>query len=185
MKGRTALVAIALMVALASVALAQFRGRGGRGLYSGRPARFATLDDFNGGFQFCRVVFRQGNGDGAGWNVDWPRADKNLSIRLSELTGTPVSMDENREPKTLLFNLNRPEISHCPFIMMTEPGGAYLDDDEAKNLRDYLLKGGFLWADDFWGDYAWDYWESSSERPCPRPRTRLSISRSTIRFSTR
>ena len=172
MKARTALVAAAIIVLVASGAMAQ-RGRGGRGnrggggLYSGRPSRYATIEDFKGGFQFCRVVFRQGNGDGAGWNVDWPRADINLSIRLSELTRTPVTMDDAREPETLLLTLKSPEIFHCPFMMMTEPGGAYLDDEEAKNLRDYLLKGGFLWADDFWGEYAWDYWESMLRKALP------------------
>ena len=39
--------------------------------------------------------------------------------------------------------------------MMTEVGALYMDDTEAARLRDYLLKGGFLWADDFWGEYAW------------------------------
>src|SRR4051794_35948778 len=169
MKARTALVAVIILVVVASAVFAQRGrpGRGGRGLYSGRPARYATLDDFKGGFQFCRIVFRQGNGDGAGWNVDWPRADINLSIRLSELTRTPVEMDETNEPETLLLSLKSPEIFHCPFMMMTEPGGAYLDDEEAKNLHDYLLKGGFLWADDYWGDYAWDYWESMLRKALP------------------
>jgi hypothetical protein len=169
MKARTALVAAILIVVVASAVFAQRGrpGRGGRGFYSGRPAQLATLDDFKGGFQFCRIVFRQGNGDGAGWNVDWPRADINLSIRLSELTRTPVVMDETNEPETLLLTLKSPEIFHCPFMMMTEPGGAYLDDEEAKNLRDYLLKGGFLWADDYWGDYAWDYWESMLRKALP------------------
>src|SRR6185436_18856509 len=169
MSARTALVSAVLVVVVASAVFAQRGrpGRGGRGLYSGRPARYATLDDFKGGFQFCRIVFRQGDGDGAGWNVDWPRADINLSIRLSELTRTPVIMDETNEPETLLLNLTSPELFHCPFVMMTEPGGAYLDDEEAKNLRDYLLKGGFLWADDYWGDYAWDYWESMLRKALP------------------
>ena len=172
MKARTALVAAAIIVLVASGAMAQ-RGRGGRGnrggggLYSGRPPRYATIEDFKGGFQFCRLVFRQGNGDGAGWNVDWPRADINLSIRLSELTRTPVTMDDAREPETLLLSLKSPEIFHCPFVMMTEPGGAYFDDEEAKNLRDYLLKGGFLWADDFWGEFAWDYWEGMLRKALP------------------
>lgn len=152
MKARAAIITVVLIIALASVALAQ-RGRGGRGGgrggYSGRPARYATMDDFRGGFQFCRVVFRQGNGDGAGWNVDWPRADINLSIRLSELTRTPVTMDQTNEPETLLINLKSPELFHCPFLMMTEPGGAYLDEEESKNLRAYLQKGGFLIVDDF------------------------------------
>jgi hypothetical protein len=171
MKARTALIAVALIVAMAAVGLAQFRGRGrgqrGGGFYSGRPARYATADDFRGGFQFCRVVFAQGNGDGAGWNVDWPRADINLSIRLAELTRTSVTMDDENEPETLLVNLKSPELFRCPFVMISEPGGAYLDEQDAKNLRDYLLKGGFLWADDFWGDYAWDYWESMIRKALP------------------
>ena len=44
--------------------------------------------------------------------------------------------------------------------MMSEPGGSYFSDTEAANLRAYLLKGGFLWVDDFWGDRAWRNWEN-------------------------
>jgi len=168
MTARTAGIAAALIVVMASAGLAQ-RARGGRGggIYSGRPARYATMDDFKGGFQFCRAVFPPGRGDGAGWNVDWPRADINLSIRLAELTRTPVTMDEANEPETLLVNFKSPELFHCPFVMITEPGGAYLDEVDAKNLREYLLKGGFLWADDFWGNYAWDFWEAMLRKALP------------------
>ncbi len=172
-------IAVAAIVALllASAATAQFR-RGGRG-YSGRALRYATLDDFDGSFQFCRGVFRQSsNGDGGNWSVDFPRADQNLSVRLSELTKTSVSLDENGTPKHLLINLSSPELSHCPFVMMTEVGSVYLDDAEAANLRDYLLKGGFLWADDFWGDYAWDVFEGQMRKVLPSagyPFTELPI----------
>ena len=94
--------------------------------------RYATLDDFDGSFQFCRVVFRQAsNGDGGDWSVDFPRADENLSIRLSELTKTPVGMDSDGMPKHLLISLTDPELFHCPFIMMTEVGSAYLDDERS------------------------------------------------------
>jgi hypothetical protein len=48
--------------------------------------------------------------------------------------------------------------------MATEVGAAYFDEDESARLRDYLIKGGFLWADDFWGSYAWDYWRSQIAR---------------------
>ena len=51
--------------------------------------------------------------------------------------------------------------------MMTEVGNIYLDETEAKNLRDYLQKGGFLWADDFWGEYAWQIWESQIRKVLP------------------
>jgi hypothetical protein len=129
---------------------------------------FARPEDFDGGFQFCRLVFRNAvNGDGDGWSVDWPRADENLSIRLSELTRIPVSMDETGQPKHLLVRLTDPEISRCAFVMMTEPGGADFDPEEAAGLRNYLLKGGFLWADDFWGDYAFAFWESQIRQALP------------------
>ena len=56
-------------------------------------ARIARPDDFDGRFQFCRVAFGGGGGFGSSWSVDFPRADINLSIRLSELTKTDVSHD--------------------------------------------------------------------------------------------
>ena len=168
MRSRVLGATVAGLLLLASVSAGQFRGRGGRQGFNGQPARYAIPSDFDGGYQFCRLVFRQSaQGDGNGWNVDWPRADENLSIRLSELTRTPVSMDENREPKSVLLNLRQPEVFHCPILMMTEPGNAVFDEQEVANLRQYLLKGGFLWADDFWGQYAWDFWENQIRRVLP------------------
>jgi hypothetical protein len=153
----------------ASVSAAQFgRNRGGFG-FGARGLTFATPDDFDGGFQFCRIVFRSSyEGDGNGWEVDWPRADENLSIRLSELTRTPVSMDDGRQPKHLLVRLTDPELFHCPFVMMTEPGAAYFDEQEAAALGKYLKKGGFLWADDFWGTRAWNFWAAQLDKVLPR-----------------
>ena len=163
---RARIVAAAVIALLVgTVAGAQFRRGGG---YSSRERRYATMDDFDGSFQFCRIVFRQAaNGDGGNWSVDFPRADQNLSIRLSELTKTPVGRDESGMPKHLLINLGSPELFHCPFIMMTEVGSIFLDDVEAAGLRDYLLKGGFLWADDFWGDRAWDLFENQMREVLP------------------
>jgi hypothetical protein len=124
--------------------------------------RYATPHDFDGGFQFCRVQF-----DGRGWAVDWPRADLNVSIRLSELTRTTVSFWPDGEPKILLVRLTDDELFNCPFVMMTEVGDAYFSDLEVTRLREYLLKGGFLWADDFWGTAAWQWWMSQLQRALP------------------
>src|SRR5438045_1256126 len=85
----TAVAALALTVELH----AQFRQRGfgGRGFGN---VRKATPADFDGTFQFCRVAFASDpRGDGGGWQADFPRADINLSIRLSELTKTRVGRD--------------------------------------------------------------------------------------------
>jgi hypothetical protein len=76
-------------------------------------------------------------------------------------------MDDSRTPTSVVVRATSPEIFHCPFVMMTEPGGAFLDDQEAAALREYVLKGGFLWADDFWGEYAWTFWESQLRKVLP------------------
>jgi hypothetical protein len=158
---------VAASIALLGSLVPNAAAQGRRGQYS-RPAEWATMGDFDGTFQFCRVVFRSDrNGDGGNWGVDYPRADQNLSIRLSELTKTPVGLDANGTPKHLLIRLTDPTLFRCPFIMMTEVGSAYIDDAEATQLREYLEKGGFLWVDDFWGQYAWDFWERQIRKAMP------------------
>jgi hypothetical protein len=158
------LVVAAALVALAGSVEAQRRG-GGRGGFNIRPA---APEDFDGSWQFCRVAFRQNrNGDGGGWSVDFPRADINMSIRLSELTKTTVSFAGPQEPRHLVIRLTDPTLFQCPFIMMTEVGAAFLDDVEAEALRNYLLKGGFLWADDFWGEYAGEMWAEQIGKALP------------------
>lgn len=154
---------IAILLALAATGEAQRRG--GRGGFSVRPAE---PSDFDGSWQFCRVAFR-GNraGDGAGWSVDFPRADINVSVRLSELTKTTVSFSGPDSPNHLVIRLTDPTLYQCPFIMMTEVGNAFLVDEEAEALRSYLLKGGFLWADDFWGEYAWEVWAEQIGKALP------------------
>ena len=123
---------------------------------------------YDGAFRFCRLQFRNSRGgDGSGWFVDYPRADLNLSSRMSEVTMTRVARDRSGRPGVSVISLTDPELFRCPFLMMTEPGGAYFDDEEADHLRAYLLKGGFLWADDFWGSLAWESWTRLIARVLP------------------
>jgi len=146
---------------------AQFRQRGFRGFGNLGSGDIATDKDFDGAFHFCRVLFRSDfRGDGGNWSVDYPRADINLSVRLSELTRTYVSMT-NGEPNPLLIRLTDDALFRCPFIMMTEVGSAAISDEEAARLRLYLEKGGFLWADDFWGSYAWEWWVGQFSKVLP------------------
>jgi hypothetical protein len=172
MHGGTPRLVIALLVAafLCAVTVEAQRRRGGGGGRGGFGfgTRTATPQDFDGRFHFCRIVFRNSlEGDGGGWSVDYPRADINFSIRLSELTKTTVSKDPTGEPNHLLIRLTDDELFDCPFVMMTEPGGAGFDEQEAAKLRLYLEKGGFLWADDFWGEYAWNVWVSQLRKALP------------------
>jgi hypothetical protein len=143
-----------LALAVAGVALAAQRGGGG---YYGirRPA----ADTFKGDFTFCRLAFRSsGRGYGGGWGVDYPRADQNLSIRLSELSDAAVDFDSRGTPNYVVIQATEPELFKCPFLMVTNHGNASFAPDEVDALRAYLKKGGFMWADDAWGSYAWDNW---------------------------
>jgi hypothetical protein len=155
-----ALVVVA-MVLVAAVGQAQFRGRR-------VAAQYATDADFDGAFNYCRVAY-QGNrfGTGGGWSTDYPDADANLSIRLAELTKTRVSRLASGEPNHLIVRLTDDELFKCPFLMMQEVGAIYFDDEEAHRLRTHLLKGGFLWVDDFWGSAAWDVWAGEIAKVLP------------------
>ena len=162
---KMALAAAIVAIALSS-ASAQFQGRR-FGRFGYGPSVPANVK-YDGAFMFCRIMFRNApDGDGGGWYVDYPRADINLSFRLSELTSTSVSRDSLGEFNHIVIRLTDPELFRCPFIMMTEPGGTYFDDEEAKQLREYLLRGGFLWADDFWGEYAWEHWVNELRKALP------------------
>jgi hypothetical protein len=159
---RTA-VALAVLAGLlvAGDALARQRRFGGR-------FPIPTEQSFDGGFNFCRAAFRTGRfGRGGGWGVDYPDADVNFSIRLSELTRTRVSFDAEKTPRHFVLQLTDDALFRCPFVMMTEPGGLVLEAAEVTRLREYLLKGGFLWADDFWGNAAWASFEQQMRQVLP------------------
>ena len=82
--------------------------------------------------------------------TDYPDADLNLSFRLQQLTALKV----NPEPKVL--EITDPALFDFPWVFMSGAGNILLDDHEAEILRTYLLHGGFMMVDDFWGQAEWD-----------------------------
>jgi hypothetical protein len=169
MLGRRLIVVAALAVlTFGSLAYAQriFVG-GGRGS-SSRP-RFATAADFDGSFIYCRGFYRSVRSEpsGSGWGTDYPGADNNFSIRLGELTKVPVKWDPDRQPVHVVVRLNDPLLHRCPLLFMEDVGTIKFSEEELINLRRYLLKGGFLWVDDFWGTPAWTWWSSELSRVLP------------------
>jgi uncharacterized protein DUF4159 len=164
----------AIAAAIALIAAAASARQFGRGRRSFATLRTPTADSFDGSFNFCRVMFQNSRmGDGGSWGVDYPRADVNLSIRFAELTKARISAQPDGEPNHLVVNLLDPSLFDCPFVMMTEVGSAYLGPDEAARLREYLEKGGFLWADDFWGEYAWEHWVQEIAKVLPPSEYRI------------
>ena len=160
---------VALFVACATLAAGLVNGQNPwRRGWSGWGERIATPESFDGAFNFCRVMYQSRYfARGGSWYTDYPSADINLSIRLSELTKMSVSQAPDGSPNHLVVRLTDPELFQCPFVLMAEVGRLHFSDEEAAQLRTYLLKGGFLWVDDFWGPYEWAAWEEEVRRVFP------------------
>lgn len=116
-------------------------------------------------FTFCRLRFISAYGgrrfSRGSWSTDFPDSDMNLSFRLQQMTSLKVSPDGR------FLRLNNKELYNHPWIYMVEPGRLVLNEEEVKILRDYLNNGGFLMADDFWGDMQWDNFASEMKKVFP------------------
>ena len=97
------------------------------------------------------------------WSIDYPDADLNLSYRLQQLTSWKVAC----EPRGKVMRLTDPALFDYPFIYIVEPGDLLFHEEEVTALRQYLLGGGFLMVDDFWGEREWDNFHSQIKRVFP------------------
>lgn len=157
------LLAVALLVPM--VVAAQ-RGRGfggGRGF----GVSYAPNVPYNGRFTFARVRYNAEFGLRSfgrlsnAWNHDYPDADVNLPLILDSLTSLKPNLNVSN-----IFDLTDPEIFRNPVLYMWEPGGWIISDEGAENLRNYMLKGGFVIFDDFEADQ-WINFEAQFRRALP------------------
>jgi Domain of unknown function (DUF4159) len=160
----------ALVLATAALLLGPAAGaaqrRGGRTI---RIAPRAGLPDVEGGFSFCRLMYTstRRDGSGNGWSTDYPEAERNLLIRIAELTAARPSHWSDGEPGYAIVSAADPNLYECPFIMATDVGELGFSNAEIVTMRDYLAKGGFFWADDFWGSAGWDHFAAEIARLLP------------------
>jgi hypothetical protein len=109
----------------------------GRGRFTlGKPPQF-TCPEFGGGRFFPQ--------QGWGWATDYPGGDCKFMGAVDRLTEIRVHHDPN------VVAIMDDELFEYPFVYAVEVGGMFLSDPEAARLREYLLRGGFLHVDDFWG----------------------------------
>jgi hypothetical protein len=102
-------------------------------------------------FTFCRLRYQNiRRARKSGWGDDYPQADYNLLVRLSELTKTRISRWKNGDPGFANVTPMDPDLFQCPFLRMQNAANYDFRGDEIGRMRDYLLKGGFLWIDDNW-----------------------------------
>lgn len=99
---------------------------------------------------------------GAKWKIDHPQAENNLAYRLTQMTSLKVN------PESVALELTDKELKNYPFIYMVEPGGLMFNLEEVEALKDYLLNGGFMMVDDFWGDYQWENFKTQIQRVFPK-----------------
>jgi hypothetical protein len=133
------------------------------------PARFRPPAFNDGAFTHCKLMYRSNRTEpnGMGWGTDYPYAGINLMTRLGELTKTRVSVDDRGEPNYWVVRPTDDALFTCPFTMASDVGTAEFSPEEAAGLREYLLKGGFLWVDDFWGSLAWEQWSNEIRKVLP------------------
>src|SRR4051812_33450944 len=87
---RVAAVALVAATAVGALAVAHAQQRIWSGFYGETPPKFPTSATYDGSFNFCRAMFSSDRREKQGWSTDYPGADLNFSVRLSELTKVPV-----------------------------------------------------------------------------------------------
>ncbi len=126
------------------------------------------LPDIEGGFTLCRLRYeRTRRQRKSGWWDDYPASDFNFLTRFKELTRVTLSRWNNGDPGFAQVTLQDKDLFHCPFLKMQ--GGANYDftPEEIDTLRQYFLKGGFLWEDDNWTDSDWEIIKANLVRILP------------------
>ena len=114
------------------------------------------------------------------WSRDYPKADRQFLIAMKRLTRI-----EGR-PTEQVVNLDSDEIFNYPWIYAVQVQTWSFTDEEAKRLREYLLKGGFLMVDDFHGTADWEDFMNGMRQVFPdRPSRRLGQRRRDLSHALR
>lgn len=152
--------------AIVFAGLAGVQAQTGDGRLDPRLEARPTQREAPGEFQFARLAYRS-NGMGRSWGrrqmwqTDWPDAEHHFSRGIERLTRIDVALNGH------ILAPSDENIFDYPWIYAVEVGNWRLGRSEAENLRDYLLRGGFLMVDDFHGPYEWAAFLESMERVFP------------------
>lgn len=117
---------------------------------------YTDLPQYHRGFGYSS---REGVGTGW-WMMDWPAAENHFTAGLKRLTRIDAG-----DPRHLRLTDDR--LFEYPWIYATQTGWWGLSDAETSRLREYLLRGGFLVVDDFWGEEQWEVFRQTMDRVLP------------------
>ena len=127
---------------------------------SQRRSRVLPNAEYDGRFTFVRLRYTQGYR--MAWSADYPQMERNFMTILTDLSTLRLHKDESN-----VHTLDDPELFKYPVAYLTEPGFWYPDDQEAAGLRNWILKGGFLFVDDFYWDQQWSVFEAGIKKVLP------------------
>ena len=138
---------------------------------------YPPVGRYYGGFQFLGS-WKEGVSN---WAMDYPRSDRHFAAAVRRLTQVNARSVEQ------LVDLDEHEVYDWPWLYGVEVGHWDLTDDQAKTMREYLLRGGFFMCDDFHGSIEWDVFAASMRKVFPdrtdrrsRSQRRRSFTSSTI-----
>ena len=160
-----------ILFLVAGLAISQGRRRFGYGRQSQEDVEeeenpFSGAD---GEFRLGRVKYKTFGGAGSHgliqpwWAIDYPFAEEHFFAALRRITNISVADAEDH------LELTDPAIFQHPFLFLQQPGQGNWrpSDQDAANLREYLLRGGFLLIDDLHGEYDWERLEAALYKVFP------------------
>ena len=113
------------------------------------PTLLLNSDGDGDRFTFVRLKYGGQLTWRSSWRVDWPASDRNFIWQLRKQTNI------NADPREKIIEVGSSELFDYPFAYMLEVGSLRLSQHDAANLREYLLRGGFIFIDDFHGEREW------------------------------
>ena len=113
-------------------------------------------------FTFVRLKYGGQLTRRSSWRVDWPASDRNFIWQLRKQTNIDAA------PREKIVDVGATELFDYPFAYMLEVGSLRLSQSEAGNLREYLLRGGFIFIDDFHGEREWQRFYTEFKKIFPK-----------------
>src|SRR5580698_141140 len=99
------------------------------------------------GYPNRRMMFAGGREWPGQWTMDYPRSDRHLLEGVRRLTRI-----DTRSVEQVVDLDGTDDVYNWPMMYAVEVGHWALPDAQVAQLRDFLLRGGFLMVDDFHGD---------------------------------
>jgi hypothetical protein len=114
-------------------------------------------------FHFLRMIYVDNGVRGFGrgwWQQDYPEAEDHFMANVTRLTR--INAGESK-----VLPLTDKRLFEYPWLYATQTGYWELSAEELDNLREYLLRGGFLMCDDFWDQGEWEVFEQTMQALFP------------------